>query len=126
MDLTVPSTALATLALVSSLALAPPNHGSVDESERAIAGPCGFHMTPEWNSNGSTSAYKHCAETFILIRIHWTGGASNTVCVKPWQRYRFGHHTDGQYVHNAYYVPIPPRLDHINGKTYCAIGQPQH
>lgn len=98
-------------------ALAAP--GAIDEA----SGPCGFYRTNH-DPAGTASRYKHCADTFIMIRIHWSEGTTHRLCVEPWQMLPFWPDQDGHVVVNGYYIPDPPRLLTTPlGTQRCSLSQ---
>lgn len=55
---------------------------------------CGFYLI-EPNIGDLTAKYRHCGNTSILIKIHWSNGGSYGICVPPWEEipfYRDGTH----------------------------------
>ena len=71
-----------------------------------------------------TARYFHCANSFILIKYHWSTGNTRTTCVEPWGQVKFFR--DGPHkVVNAYYVNTPPNLIGPPGNQMCSFTQPR-
>jgi hypothetical protein len=92
------------------------------ESQAAAALPCGWYRTNH-DPASTSSRYRHCADSFIMIRVHWSNGHSNRLCVEPWENVPFW--PDGGYeVTNAHYIPDRPRvLTTPDGRRLCAASQ---
>lgn len=88
----------------------------------ASAAPCGFYFTSN-DPVGAHSRYRHCADSFILIRVDWRDGTHRGECVSPWSSKPFFRSSDN-YVTNAYYVRTPPRVLTIDGRRMCSLSQP--
>lgn len=71
-----------------------------------------------------TGRYIHCADSFILIKFHWSGGNTGTACMPPWHQHPF-YRAEGQRVVNAYYVTTPPNLLGPPGNQMCSLAQPR-
>lgn len=84
---------------------------------------CGFYeVSPP--AGELTGRYVHCADSFILIKFHWSTGSTGTACVAPWWQIPF--YRDGQHkVVNAYYVTTPPNLTGPPHDRRCSTGQPR-
>ncbi|WP_436499581.1 DUF6355 family natural product biosynthesis protein [Actinokineospora sp. HUAS TT18] len=84
---------------------------------------CGFYPTPG-DPQGTTARYFHCAYNHIMIRVHWSNGASHLGCIEPWENHPFWR-DGGNVVVNAYFVPVTPRvLIAPSGRRVCAASQP--
>ncbi|SDJ02140.1 hypothetical protein SAMN05192558_10486 [Actinokineospora alba] len=117
------ATATAAGILLAPLISAPVTAGAPPQGEQAGALPCGWFRTNH-DPAGTTSRYRHCANSFIMIRIHWSNGASHRLCVEPWENIPFWR--DGKHiVTNAYYIPDRPRvIIRPDGSRYCGASQP--
>lgn len=112
------------LALASALAAAsmfstPVPAAAEVHIDAATQWKCGFYFTPN-DPEKTTARYLHCGMKHIMIRMHWSNGASYLACIEPWENHPFwrdGHH----FVTNAYYVPIQPWV----GGRYCLASQPE-
>ncbi|GAA5159651.1 hypothetical protein GCM10023321_41110 [Pseudonocardia eucalypti] len=84
----------------------------------AGAAPCAFSKA------GRTGTYRHCANSFALIKFVWSNGASGTTCLGPWGETKL--YPDGRHeVTRAYRVSKPPStMKNAQGKTICRAGQP--
>ncbi|GHH62454.1 DUF6355 family natural product biosynthesis protein [Lentzea cavernae] len=90
---------------------------------RIVPAPgCGFIPLPQ-PVGELTARYYHCADSFILIKYHWSGGNTRTTCVSPWGQVPF-FRLVGQVVVNAYYVTTPPKLSGPPGNQMCSHYQP--
>ncbi|MEV0675875.1 DUF6355 family natural product biosynthesis protein [Actinosynnema sp. NPDC050436] len=96
---------------------------SPQAARSAASSTCGFHRTPN-DPEGALSRYGHCGDSFILIRVDWRSGRHHAECVSPWASRPFFRAGDGDVVANAYYVPTPPRLLVVDGRTMCSLTQP--
>ncbi|SDD56685.1 DUF6355 family natural product biosynthesis protein [Actinokineospora iranica] len=86
----------------------------------ASAAPCGFSV--DGVGNGT---YVHCANTFVLVKGHWSGGSTFTNCFRPWEIGYYGPDA-GQRVVKVYYVPVRPNLVTFpNGTVGCSLYQPR-
>ena len=92
--------------------------GAGTAAASAAAFPCGY------SSQGMDAHYRHCANTFILIRADWDNGSHYTTCLGPWDETTLWHDGPHRQV-NAYYVPKAPALmKNVNGQWICRAGQP--
>ena len=99
------------------------NAEDADASTRIMPPPgCGFIPLPQ-PVGELTARYIHCGGSFILIKVHWSGGNTGTSCIWPWEHHPF-FRSDGQVVVNAYYVPTPPNLSGPPGNQWCSQVQP--
>jgi hypothetical protein len=92
--------------------------------ERIMPPPgCGFYeLSPPHGD--LTARYIHCADSFILIKYHWSQGSTGTACIPPWDQHNF--YMDGPHkIVNAYYVTTPPNLSGPPGNQMCSLSQPQ-
>lgn len=98
--------------------------GASNSPARIMPPPgCGFIPLPQ-PVGDLTARYYHCADSFILIKYHWSGGGTGTACVPPWYQRPF-YRSGDQVVVNAYYVTTPPNLMGPPGNRMCRTGQPQ-
>lgn len=112
------------LSAVSMFAVAAANNAAEAIPSGRIMPPpgCGFVQLSE-PIGDLTARYFHCGDSFILIKIHWSGGSSRTSCVPPWYQLPF-YRAEGQVVVNAYYVSVPPNLSGPAGNQMCSLSQP--
>ena len=95
-----------------------------DASARIMPPPgCGFIPLPQ-PVGELTARYYHCANSFILIKFHWSGGNTGTACLPPFYQHPF-FRSDGQEVVKAYYVSTPPNLSGPPGGEWCSFTQPR-
>lgn len=108
-------------AAAAAVGLAAVGAGVADAGTAAAsvaAYPCGY------SSQGIDAHYRHCADSFILIRANWDTGTHYTTCVGPWGEVPLYHDGPHRQV-NAYYVPKAPALmQNIHGEWICRTGQP--
>ncbi|MEU3642929.1 DUF6355 family natural product biosynthesis protein [Lentzea sp. NPDC034063] len=113
---------LSAAAMFAAAAIADPQEA--DASARIMPSPgCGFVPLPQ-PVGELTARYFHCADSFILIKFHWSGGNTGTACEPPWAQHPF-FRSGGQVVVNAYYVSTPPNLIGPPGKQMCSVSQPR-
>ncbi|RDI25420.1 hypothetical protein DFR72_108112 [Lentzea flaviverrucosa] len=113
---------LSAVAMFAAAAIADPQEA--DASARIMPSPgCGFVPLPQ-PVGELTARYFHCADSFILIKFHWSGGNTGTACESPWAQHPF-FRSGGQVVVNAYYVPTPPNLIGPPGNQMCSVSQPR-
>lgn len=99
-----------------TLAAVPATASAAGASVAAF--PCGY------SAQGMDAHYRHCANTFILIRADWDNGNHYTNCLGPWDETTLWHDGPHRQV-NAYYVPKAPALmQNVNGQWICRAGQP--
>ena len=118
---------LARFATAAGMLLATTSLGLFDSpsnaAEQIMPQRCGFYeINPPVGE--LTGRYVHCADSFILIKFHWSNGSTGTTCVPPWWQIPF--YRDGQHrVVNAYYVTTPPNLTGPPHDRRCSLGQPR-
>lgn len=116
-------TATAAGVLLATMVGAPATASAAPAMEQASDLPCGWFRTNH-DPQGTTSRYRHCADTFIMIRIHWSNGVSQRLCIEPWDNHPFWWDGDHVVV-NAYYIPDRPRvIVRPDGSAFCAASQP--
>ncbi|OLR92578.1 DUF6355 family natural product biosynthesis protein [Actinokineospora bangkokensis] len=107
-------------ALATAAALLALGAAAVTTPTTAQAAVCGFQV-----GAGGRGIYTHCANTFVLVKGHWSNGATFTRCFEPWQSGSFGP-GGGLRVTQMYYVPVRPNLVvGPDGRTYCSLYQPR-
>lgn len=113
------------LGAVGMFAAAPvANAEDTDAPVRIMPPPgCGFIPLPQ-PVGELTARYFHCADSFILIKVHWSGGNTGTACLPPWDQHPF-FRSGGQVVVNAYYVSTPPNLTGPPSDQRCSLSQPR-
>ncbi|MEV6236761.1 DUF6355 family natural product biosynthesis protein [Lentzea sp. NPDC051838] len=100
------------------------NAQDADAAVRIMPPPgCGFIRLPQ-PVGELTARYFHCANSFILIKFHWSGGNTGTACIPPFYQHPF-FRADGQEVVNAYYVSTPPNLTGPPDDLRCSLTQPR-
>ncbi|GAA3848837.1 hypothetical protein GCM10022243_13580 [Saccharothrix violaceirubra] len=82
---------------------------------------CGFGFVNPDHHGGATAVYRHCAESFVLVRVDTDGRGHYTRCVGPWATVPFW--ADEKVV-NAYYVPVAPALLDLGDRRICSLSQP--
>ncbi|GAA3863335.1 hypothetical protein GCM10022243_32340 [Saccharothrix violaceirubra] len=86
----------------------------------ALPAVCGFTSVNPDHHHGATAVYRHCADSFVLVRVD-TDHGPYTRCLGPWTELPFWPH---ERVVNAYYVTTPPTLLDLGDHRICSLTQP--
>lgn len=109
------ATALAAVSMLS----APLPAAAETHTDTGTQWKCGFYLTPN-DPERTTARYQHCGKHHIMIRTHWSNGASGLQCINPWENVPFWR-SGFVVITDAYYVPIKPWV----GGNYCLASQPE-